>query len=114
VLGGRGGCLLGIRCVSLSLLSIMFIRPGLLTVPFLFCADTVTVGAVAVVISTIVLLAMLDMGEGITIFLVLAAFFSTLTCFVCLFLQCWGTSESKMIERELKAATKTEMRPHLD
>jgi hypothetical protein len=51
-------------------------------------------------ISTIVLLAMLDMGEGITIFLVLAAFFSTLTCFVCLSLQCWGTSESKMIERE--------------
>lgn len=62
---------------------------------------------------TIALLAAVDTGEGITIFLVCAAFFSTITCFVCLFLQCWGTSESKMIERELKAATKTETRPHL-
>jgi hypothetical protein len=42
---------------------------------------------------------MKDFDEGVTIFLVCAALFSTVTSFVCLFLQCWGTSESKMIER---------------
>jgi hypothetical protein len=51
---------------------------------------------------------MKDFDEGVTIFLVCAALFSTVTSFVCLFLQCWGTSESKMIERELRAATKSQ------
>lgn len=61
---------------------------------------------------SIVLLATYDFGEGLTIFLVCAAFFSMITSFVCLGMQCWGTSESKMIERELKAATKAKTRSH--
>lgn len=74
-----------------------------------FNSDTVTIIAVATMVSTITLLAIYDFGEGLTIFLVCAAFFSLITSFVCLILQCWGTSERKMIERELKAATKAQL-----
>jgi hypothetical protein len=76
-------------------------------------ADTVTISAVSIMVATITLLAMLDFDEGVTIFLVVAAAFNTITSFVCFFLQCWCSSESKLTERELRAATKsqTKLRP---
>ena len=73
----------------------------------IFCSpDTVTFGAVSLMITTITLLAVKEFDEGITILLACGVILSSITSIVCFFLQCWNTSESKMIERELKAATK--------
>lgn len=65
-------------------------------------------------VATITLVATLDVDEGLETFLALSAILSTITSVVCLVLQCcqWGTSESKMIERELRAATRQAIKLH--
>lgn len=72
--------------------------------------DTVTFGAVSLMITTITLLAVKEFDEGITILLACGVILSSITTLVCVVLQCLGTSESKMIDRELKAATKNTRR----
>lgn len=63
-------------------------------------------------VATIAMVATLDVDEGLETFLALSAILSTITSVVCLVLQCcqWGTSESKMIERELRTATRQAIR----
>lgn len=57
-------------------------------------------------IATITLITVKEFDEGITILLACGVILSTITTLVGAVLQCLGTSQSKMIERELKAATK--------
>ena len=78
----------------------------------LSASDTVTIIAVSVMVATIALLVLLELDEdsGLEIFLAFAAILSTMASIVCLGLQCWNTSEGKMIERELRAATKQAIR----
>jgi len=61
-------------------------------------------------VATITLLARLDFDEVIDVVVTLLAVLSTLTFVVCVGLQWWGTSEGKMVERELRAATKQSIR----
>ena len=74
------------------------------------CPGTLTILAASVMATTITLTAMLDLEHGLTIFIAFLSIMSTITFVVCAVLLCWGTSESKMIERELKAATKNTRR----
>lgn len=61
-------------------------------------------------VATITLLVKLDFDEGLDVFVTLAAVLSTITLVVCLGLRWWGTSEGKMVERELRAATSQAIR----
>jgi hypothetical protein len=64
--------------------------------------------------TTITLTAMLDLEHGLTIFIAFLSIMSTITFVVCAVLLCWGTSESKMVERELRATTRQSVRLPLE
>jgi hypothetical protein len=61
-------------------------------------------------VASITLTAVLDLEHGLEIFLAFASILSTITFVVCGGLLCWGTSESKMVERELRATTRQAIR----
>jgi hypothetical protein len=71
---------------------------------------TLTISAVSIMATTVTLTAVLDLGHGLVIFLAFASIVSTITSVVCGGLLCWGTSESKVLERELRAVTRQAIR----